>query len=135
MFTGRAEIRLPHRPTAAPLRVEVARTPAERAQGLMHRKTLADDAGMLFVMPGDDTWGFYMRNTYVALDMIFVDAAYVVVGVVANVPPLTGATRKVDRPSRYVLELRAHRAAELALEPGARLDVHWLPDAVTGVAP
>ncbi len=134
LFRGRAAIRLPHRPALPGLLVEVARTAAERAQGLMYRDKLGDDAGMLFVMPGDDTWGFYMRNTYIALDMVFVDADFVVVGVVANVPPLTETTRRVERPSRYVLELRAHRAAELGLVPGARVDVSWLPDAVTGAA-
>ncbi|MBM4344409.1 MAG: DUF192 domain-containing protein [Deltaproteobacteria bacterium] len=118
---------MPHRAPSPVLRVEVARTAEERAQGLMYRTSLADDAGMLFVMPGDDTWGFYMRNTYIALDMVFVDAGWAVAGVLANVAPLTEATRRIDRPSRYVLELRAHRAAELGLVPGARLDVRWLP--------
>lgn len=130
MFAGRAEVRLADGPPGAPvIAVELARTKDERSQGLMFRRQLADNAGMLFVMPGDDDWGFYMRNTYIALDMVFVDRDGVVVGVIANVPPLTEQTRQVGGPSHYVLELRARRAAELGIAAGTRLQIQSLPDA------
>ena len=129
LFLGRAEVTIAGREHSPVITVELARTPGERSQGLMFRKVLAPDAGMLFIMPGDDKWGFYMRNTYISLDMLFVDALGEVVGLLANVPPLTEDTRKVERPSRYVLELAAHRAGELHISVGTHLIIRQLPDA------
>lgn len=129
LFQGRAEVTIAGRERSPVITVELARTPDERSQGLMFRKVLAADAGMLFVMPGDDRWGFYMRNTYISLDMLFVDSQGEVVGLLANVPPLTEDTRKVERPSRYVLELAAHRASELRIDVGTHLIIRQLPDA------
>lgn len=94
----------------------------------MFRTALAPDAGMIFEMPRDQQWGFYMRNTLIPLDMIFIDRDWRVVGIVANAPPLTEETRQVDGESRFVLELAAHRAAQLHLAAGTQLLFTRLPD-------
>ncbi|MCB9738154.1 MAG: DUF192 domain-containing protein [Deltaproteobacteria bacterium] len=103
--------------------VELAIDDAERTRGLMFRRRLADDAGMLFFMGRDHDWQFWMRNTYIPLDMLFLDAELRVVGVVANVPPLTEAMRSCGRKSRYVLELAAHQAERHGLVPGVQLQL------------
>ena len=125
---GRGEIALRDRPQASRVEVEVARTEAERRQGLMFRRHLADDHGMLFLMPYDNEWVFYMRNTYLPLDMVFIDREWRVVGVVENAAPLTEDHRSVAGESRYVLELTAHTAGKLGMRPGTHLAFVPLPD-------
>lgn len=88
-----------------PVTVELARTEAERARGLMFRTTLGPEAGMLFLFDESADHSFWMRNTYLPLDMIFVDEAGVVVGIVERAEPRTDAQRRVGVPSRYVLEV------------------------------
>ena len=92
---------------------EVARDAKARARGLMFRKQLGASAGMLFVFQNSAVQHFYMKNTYIPLDMIFVTDDLKVVGVVHSAAPLTTTTRSVERPSRYVVEVnggfaRAH---------------------------
>lgn len=89
------------------VKVEVVRTPETRARGLMYRRELAADAGMLFIFERQETQSFWMKNTYLPLDMIFIDDERRVVGVVHDAEPLTTTSRSVDEPSRYVLEVNA----------------------------
>jgi uncharacterized membrane protein (UPF0127 family) len=102
------------------VRVELARTPEERARGLMYRRELAPDTGMLFVFDEADDHSFWMRNTLLSLDMIFLGDDRSVVGVVANAPPRTDKSRSVGKPSRYVLEVAGGEAFAHAVGPGAR---------------
>ena len=87
--------------------VEVVRKEAELRKGLMDRKHLDPDAGMLFFMGEVDVHTFWMKNTYIPLDMIFVTRDMVVAGVVENAEPRTLDSRSVDRESRYVVEVNA----------------------------
>lgn len=74
--------------------------------GLMHVKDrLKDDTGMLFVMDNDSDHSFWMKNTYIPLDMLFIDVHGNLVGVLEEVTPLTTTGRSVDKISRYVLEV------------------------------
>jgi uncharacterized membrane protein (UPF0127 family) len=134
LFSRRGEIRIAGRAGGPRFAVELAISDRERQQGLMYRRTLADDAGMLFDMNGDGIWHFYMRNTLISLDMIFVDRDWQVVGVVPRVPPLTETTRSVDTPSRYVLELGAGQAERHHITAGTRLLFAALPMATTATA-
>src|SRR5688572_22184884 len=86
------------------VRVEVAATPSQRQQGLMFREELAEDAGMLFLFPGESRNGFWMRNTYVPLDIAYIGFDGTVQEIRAAKPldetPLTPA-----QSYRYVLEV------------------------------
>lgn len=84
---------------------EVVADPATRAQGLMNRSHLPEQRGMLFVFPTEENQTFWMKNTLIPLDMIFVDSARKVVGMVENAEPLTLESRGIGRPSRYVVEV------------------------------
>jgi uncharacterized protein len=117
----RGTVRVAGRKYATSFEVELAQNEAERNRGLMHRRVMDDRAGMLFFMPGDSDWAFYMRNTYIPLDMIFIDQDWRVVGVLANVPPLTEALRQAGKPCRYVLELNAHVAGKHGIKVGTVL--------------
>lgn len=118
---ARGTITIAGRASSPKIGVELARTEEERARGLMFRHHLAPATGMLFFMPGDEPWKFWMKNTWISLDMIFIDAEWSVVDVLPAVPPNNLVSRGVARPSRYVLELAADEAARLGIVPGARL--------------
>lgn len=87
--------------------VEIADTPAKRSLGLMYRKELAESAGMLFVFDDVTEHSFWMKNTILPLDMIFLDADSRVIGIVKDAVPFTTTPRSVGAPSRYVLEVNA----------------------------
>lgn len=98
--------------------VEVARTDEERAMGLMHRRSLAEDAGMLFIFTESDDHSFWMRNTLIPLDMIFIGEDGRVVGIVERAEPLTLTQRSVGKPSRYVLEVNGGWSAARGVRVG-----------------
>ena len=86
----------------------VAVTMAERAKGLMFRRErLAATEAMLFVMDNEEDHGFWMKNTFIPLDMIFVSNGGKVVGTIEGVEPHTTQSRSVGHPSRYVIEVDA----------------------------
>ena len=104
---------LPEGRSEARVRVEIARSEAERQHGLMERTHLDAEAGMLFLFDVEEEQGFWMKNTLIPLDMIFVRADMTVAGVVENAEPLTLDNRTVGVPSQYVVEVnggwaRAH---------------------------
>jgi uncharacterized protein len=102
-------------------RLEIADTPELRQRGLMFRRSLAPDRGMLFVFPYEAEQAFYMKNTYVPLDMVFVTSDNRVLGVVEDARPLTLDVRGVDGLSRYVIELNAFTAKAKGIGPGTRV--------------
>ena len=132
-FAGRGVLQIADRPNGPTIALELAREEPERQQGLMFRQKMADDHGMLFFMPYDNDWVFYMRNTYIPLDMVFIDRDWRVAGIVENVPPLTEDHRSVGKESRYVLELTAHNTARLGIHAGTKLLFEPRPDAVSPV--
>jgi len=117
---GKLEIGLPG---AVPvvLTVEIAAKDSERQKGLMFRKRIGDDEGMIFLFSTERYNSFWMHNTLIPLDMFFIDSEWNVVGVVENATPLTDDPRRVDKMSRYVLEVKAGFAARHGLGAGARV--------------
>jgi uncharacterized protein len=108
-----------HGATELKVDVEVARTDPERARGLMFRQSLASGKGMLFLFPHSERLKFWMKNTYIPLDMIFIDEAKRVVYVEENAEPLTLQGRgPADVDSRYVLEVPGGWARTHGVEPG-----------------
>lgn len=101
--------------------VEVVRSRQAIEQGLMYRRHLAPDAGMLFVMDREADHGFYMRNTVLPLDIIYITRDMTIAGIAANAKPLTEVRRYVGKPSIYVLETNAGWAARHYVMPGARV--------------
>ncbi len=102
------------------VQVEVARTDEQRARGLMFRRDLPRDRGMLFIFDETSEHPFWMRNTLIALDMIYLGDDRRVVGVVTNAEPRTDTPRAVGKPSRYVVEVPGGEAAAHAVVPGTR---------------
>jgi uncharacterized protein len=104
----------------------VARTDADRDRGLMFRERLGDREGMIFLFDEEAEHAFWMKNTLIPLDMIFVDGASQVVGVVERATPGSLAPRSAGR-SRAVLEVRGGWAAERGVRAGDRVTVEELP--------
>jgi uncharacterized membrane protein (UPF0127 family) len=109
-------------PVAA-FHAEVAATKAAREIGLMYRKDLGDDEAMLFVFPAEGERSFWMKNTYIELDIIFVNAGKKIVSVVERAVPLTETARKSAAPAQYVVEIRGGKSKQLGLQPGMILHV------------
>src|SRR3989454_1200721 len=109
-------------------RADCAGDGASRAGGLMSRRSLEPDRGMIFVFPASEEHTFWMHNTLIALDMIFLDEGRAVIGVVANAAPQTDTPRTVGRPSRYVVEVAAGDAAVHAVGPGTRAVFIGVPE-------
>ena len=109
------------------VQAEVVATPAAIQQGLMYREHLAPDAGMLFLMGRDNDWSFYMRNTLISLDMIFITREMTVAGVAANAVPRTETLRSVGKPSLYVLEVNAGWAAKHQVAAGTKVRFDRVP--------
>jgi uncharacterized protein len=103
--------------------VEVARTPDEQAYGLMYRTSLGDDEGMLFPMSPPRPASFWMKNTFIPLDMLFVRADGTLARLASKTTPHSLETVGVSEPVAAVLELRGGRAAELGIGADAR--VSW----------
>lgn len=101
--------------------VELATTPQQQAQGLMFRRELPPDAGMLFVYGPVRVVSMWMRNTVIPLDMLFIDEAGRIEKVVERTVPMSLKTISSDRPVKGVLELNGGTAARLGLAPGDRV--------------
>ena len=101
--------------------VEVAATPAERSRGLMYRRHLADERGMLFDFGSIGPASMWMRNTYIPLDMLFIEPDGRIRKIAAETEPLSEEVISSDGPVRAVLELRGGIAGELGIEPGDRI--------------
>ncbi|HEV7344431.1 MAG TPA: DUF192 domain-containing protein [Devosia sp.] len=102
--------------------VVVVDTPESRAQGLMFVQELADDAGMLFDFKEERPVSFWMRNTFIPLDMIFVGADGVVKTIHVNARPHDVTSIPSQVPVRFVLEIPGGRSAEIGLEPGDTME-------------
>ena len=108
----------------ASFRVEVADTAEKRRWGLMYRTELGEDEGMLFVFPNEEDQSFWMKNTPLSLDIIFMDRRRRVVGIVRDTVPFSTRSVSVGVPSRYALEVRAGVARRYGIAVGdlARFD-------------
>ncbi|MFX0544208.1 DUF192 domain-containing protein [Roseovarius sp. S1116L3] len=101
--------------------IELADDEAERAQGLMHRESLPQSAGMLFVYPESRTVGFWMKNTLIPLDMIFLDATGTVARVHSNAVPGDLTPIMGGSDIKAVLEINGGLAERLGIAPGTQL--------------
>jgi uncharacterized protein len=101
--------------------VEIADTPQTRARGLMFRKSLPPATGMLFDFKRPQEVAFWMKNTLIPLDMLFVSARGRILAVHRNAVPLSLATIASPVPVRAVIELAGGTAARLGIAPGDRV--------------
>ncbi|MBX2871818.1 MAG: DUF192 domain-containing protein [Saprospiraceae bacterium] len=102
--------------------IEIADTPDTRTQGLMWRRSMEDNQGMLFIMEENEPQSFWMLNTYISLDIIYVNEHKEIVSIQANTTPQSTQSVPSGAAAKYVVEVNAGFAAEHGLEVGDRID-------------
>lgn len=102
------------------IEAEVASTYPERARGLMHRRDMAERRGMLFVFPRTQVHCMWMRDTFIALSVAFMDEQGTIINI-ADMQPQSDATHCAAAPARYALEMNRGWFAQRGIKPGARI--------------
>jgi len=102
--------------------VEVVSTPADRERGLMFRKSMASNAGMLFVYPNEGPVSFWMKNTLIPLDMLFLKADGSIAHIAHNAVPLDETPIDSGAPVTAVLEVNGGTANALGIKEGDRIE-------------
>jgi uncharacterized protein len=110
--------------TATPiiLDIEIADTDAERMRGLMDRQNLPDNAGMLFIFPNEELRSFWMKNTYISLDIIYINSQKEIVSIQKYTQPKSTYSIPSEKPAMYVLEVNAGYSDKNGIDPGDKLD-------------
>lgn len=100
-------------------KVEISDTPIKQAYGLMDRKSLGKGSGMLFVWEDEEVRSFWMKNTFIPLDMIFIDENLTIVDINKNALPCTECiSYDSKRPAKYVLEINGGLSDKLGINVG-----------------
>jgi uncharacterized protein len=100
------------------LTIEIADNEAETTQGLMYRRSMPDSCGMIFVMPDYEPQKFWMKNTYIPLDIIFLDETKKIVTIQANTTPFSEAGVESYEKAKFVLEVNAGYCKRKGVEKG-----------------
>ncbi len=114
----------PNDDTLATIAIEIADTDAERRRGLMQRRSLGYDRGMLFLFEETSTDGMWMKNTPLPLDIVFVSPDSQVINIARRTTPFSEETIEPAAPRRFVVEVRAGFANEFGLTDSTR--VRWV---------
>ena len=109
------------------VRVEIVATPEKRSFGLMYRKNLPEAHGMLFLFPREQPLSFWMKNTPLPLDIIFINSAHTIVNIAANTKPFSEEPLPSSLPAQFVLEVNAGFCQRYGIEVGSQAK---LPDAL-----
>jgi len=104
------------------IEIEIADNDYEIQTGLMYRKSMKENRGMLFVFPKEEPRFFYMKNTEIPLDIIYINNALEIVSFVENAAPLDEATLPSNVPAQYVLEINGGLIAGWNIEVGDRIE-------------
>ena len=107
--------------------VEIAKTSAEREKGLMYRNLLAKDRGMLFIFDKEGIYPFWMKNTLIPLDIIWIDSNNKVVFIANNVQPCKNLICPITNPlvsAKYVLEINANIAKTIGIKTGDQMVIN-----------
>jgi len=104
--------------TLKAMEIEYAKTAEQIQFGMMYRKTMADNMGMLFFMPRLEPQSFWMRNTYVSLDIVYLDNSKKVVSIQKYAQPLSDKSLPSEGPANYVFEIKGGLSDLIGLKKG-----------------
>ncbi len=100
------------------LTIEIADNEAETTQGLMYRRTMPDSCGMIFIMNTYEPQKFWMKNTYIPLDIVYLDESKKIVTIQANTTPFSEAGVESYEKAKFVLEVNAGYCKRKGIEKG-----------------
>ena len=103
------------------IQIEIADNDFEQQTGLMYRKQMDNNNGMLFVFDKSEIKSFYMKNTYISLDIIYIDANSTIINIVKKAEPLNETSLYSDAPAKYVLEINAGLSEKWGLKKGNKI--------------
>jgi uncharacterized membrane protein (UPF0127 family) len=116
-------VAFPDAPGAPAVAVEIADTPATEQRGLMYRTELEASKGMIFVWSSDRPRTFWMHNTCIPLDMLFIAKDGTIAGILEQVPTLNDSPRSVACPVAHVLEVNAGWTRSHGVKPGMKAEI------------
>ena len=118
---GNLEIHNQKKKHIASFDIEIADNDFERETGLMYRENIAESQGMLFVFDKEQQLSFYMKNTLIALDILFINGEQEIINIYKNTQPMSTNTIKSLLPAKFVLELKSGSCERLGIEEGLRI--------------
>tara|TARA_B100000497_G_scaffold126090_1_gene164028 strand:- start:1262 stop:1795 length:534 start_codon:yes stop_codon:yes gene_type:complete len=104
--------------TIAKFQIELAESNKDIQIGMMWRKKMSKDMGMLFLMPEEKIQSFWMKNTYLPLDIIYINSENRVVSVIDNAKPMSESPMPSKEPAIFILEISGGECAKLGIQPG-----------------
>jgi uncharacterized membrane protein (UPF0127 family) len=119
----RGEVSFPDAPGTPRVGVELARQPRELSRGLMYRTSMPEEQGMLFSWSDERVRSFWMQNTCIPLDMLFIARDGTIVGIVEQVPVLNELPRSIPCPAAHVLEVNAGWSRRHGVKAGMHVTV------------
>jgi uncharacterized membrane protein (UPF0127 family) len=103
------------------IQIEIADNDFEQQTGLMYRKQMDNNKGMLFIFDKSEIKSFYMKNTYISLDIIYIDAENTIINIVKKAEPLNETSLYSDAPAKYVLEINAGLSEKWGVKKGDKI--------------
>jgi hypothetical protein len=119
---GSLIINISHNPSPIFLDIEIADEEAERMRGLMDRISMPENAGMLFIFERDEPRSFWMKNTYISLDIIYINSNKEIVSIQKYTQPKTTSSIPSEKPAMYVLEVNAGFTDSHGIKPGDKIE-------------
>jgi uncharacterized protein len=113
----------PQSGTALRVNVEIVDTNEKRALGLMYRRELPELQGMLFLFPRQEPLSFWMKNTPLPLDILFIDSSLTIVGIAQNTTPFSEKVIPSDKPAQFVLEVNGGFCQRHGIAVGDRVEL------------
>ena len=107
--------------TLAEFKIEIADSPYERQTGMMYRDSLEEQHGMLFIFENSELRGFYMKNTLIPLDLIFIDENYEIVHIYSKATPYETASISSQLPAKYVFEINGGLSKQIGIQKGMEI--------------
>jgi uncharacterized protein len=120
-------VAFPQSKDAPRLEVELMLKNEHHERGMMYRRSVADDKGMLFAWATPTVHSFWMHNCCISLDMLFIDNEGFIAGIVENAPTMNDDPRTIDCPVPYVLEVAAGWSRKHGVEAGQRVEIEGVP--------